>query len=156
MKKKFLCLITIGLFIFFDTVCILNAIGAVRKNRYDYEFIMNNSVVDGNRNGRYFYLDKGDVYISGTHYLLSTDDWGESNGFNSVSYVLCMSKFGPDKKIGSVSAKVDPDSQWHYTDYGPEGCLGYAEKSSSKYYLYIYKLDDGHNIAGSGVIYQND
>lgn len=40
----------------------------------------------------------------------------------------------------------------YYTN--PSGKIGTADEKSSKYYLQIYKVeDDGHNIKGSGTIY---
>ena len=57
-----------------------------------------------------------------------------------------------DQEIwSSIRAAVRIECDY-YTN--PSGKIGTADEKSSKYYLQIYKVeDDGHNIKGSGTIY---
>lgn len=109
-----------------------------------YSFTMNNMVVDGSKNNIYYSLDKGAVYISGTHWECSTDQ-GALDTYNPITYVLLRKRVGPDKGCGSIKCSLFSD---------PSGQLGTADTNSSDYYLQVYKVeDDGHNIEGNGTIY---
>lgn len=110
----------------------------------NYSFTLDHRVVDGSDNGTYHSLDKGTAYIDGGHYEYLTDK-GALSTYNNITYVLYRSRFGPDKSCGSIECD-------YYTN--PSGKIGTADEKSSKYYLQIYKVeDDGHNIKGSGTIY---
>lgn len=109
-----------------------------------YEFTMNYRVVDGKENDTYHSLNKGDVYISGSHYEYSTDKGAVSSHYD-IHYVLLRDRFGPDLNCGSITCTYNEN---------PSGKIGKADKKSSKYYIQVYKVeDDGHNIKGSGTVY---
>lgn len=138
-KKKFAVLLLLALLIFtcFSTIAFAAS--------SDYSFVMYNRVVDGSSQGIYHTLDQGNVYISGLHYEISTDPWAVNNGYNSIYYALVRERFGPDYKCGSASFEIYEH---------PSGLIGVADMDSSNYYLEIFKIeDDGHNIMGSGEIY---
>ena len=109
----------------------------------NYSFNMKYRVVDGKENKEFHSLNKGTVYITGEHYEYSADQGATTNNYD-IYYALIRSRLWFDKKCGSVCFSIDED---------PSGKLGTADKTSEKYYLQIYKVeDDGHNIKGSGTI----
>lgn len=109
-----------------------------------YSFTMNYRLADGKDNGQYHTLDKGNVDIDGTLIETSTDQ-GALKTYNDVCYVLFRDCLGPDKECGKMVCK---------NLQNPSGRIGLADQKSSKYYLQVYKVeDDGHNIAGSGTLY---
>ncbi len=108
-----------------------------------YSFTMNYRVVDGKSNGEFHTLNKGTVYIDGSHVVYSHDPGATS--YNDIYYCLIRDRLGPNVKCGSVSFPYSKS---------PSGKLGTADKDSSKYYLQIFKIeDDGHNMRGAGTIY---
>ena len=92
----------------------------------------------------YIQVKKGNVDIDGTLIETSTDQ-GALKTYNDVYYVLFRDCLGPDKECGKMVCKKLQN---------PSGRIGLADQKSSKYYLQVYKVeDDGHNIAGSGTLY---
>ncbi|WP_176762238.1 hypothetical protein [Eubacterium oxidoreducens] len=106
-----------------------------------YSYTMNYRLVDGSKNKQYYTLNGGRIYISGSHHEYSTDK-GALKTYNNIYYALYRKRAGADYYCGKIICSIK-DS--------PSGIIGIGDKTSSKYYLQIYKVeDDGHNIKGSG------
>lgn len=139
MKQRILaCLLVLG-------ICGTFSITAKAGAYSSYSFTLDNRVVDGSTTGSYHVLDTGAAYISGSHYVYSTDS-NKLSTQNTLYYSLVREVTGPDVVYGTVS---------YSAGQSPNGeRIGTADVKSGRYYLQIFKLeDDGYNIKGSGAIY---
>lgn len=109
-----------------------------------YNFTMNYRVVDGSENGEYHTLSAGKAYIYGTHRQFSSVP--NPTGPNTINYQLYNATSG--NNFGIV--KAIPNSYGEETTVsGTYSGLG----GGTKYYLFIWRVDDGRDIKGSGSIY---
>lgn len=113
-----------------------------------FSFTMNRRYVDGDENGQYHVLRKGSVYIKGTvTSIKQNNNYGGSKP-NPLFIGLYRSKTGPDAFCGEV--KLGSSSKINIT----ERKLGTADKTSGKYYLIAYKVEQDYwTTKGDGKVY---
>lgn len=141
MKRR---LLSIGLTIFILLIMFTPVYAASSSN---WDFTMDYRVVDGDANGKYHNLKKGDMSLSGSIYAYSKDAGAVEKPYK-VYISIYESKTGVDRSVGKTSKT--PSSQLN----SPVKISGsWGEQNAGKYYLIVYKSeDDGWNIKGSGTI----
>ena len=112
-----------------------------------WEFDMQYTLVDGNKNKEYHELDEGEMSLSGGVYAYSKDTL-RSTKPNKIYFAVRESRSGIDRSVGTTSVIPSLVLDKKVTVKGAWG-----EQKAGKYYLQIYKLDDdGWNIKGAGIL----
>lgn len=130
-----------------SVICILSIIIAMPSFAFAatnaYSFTMNLRIVDWSKNGQYFKLNKGTAKLSGTHYQYSSDP--SPVGPNPITYQLWNKTSG--NSFGTIKATPNKNGTSSSVSGSYSGLGG-----GTKYYLQIFRVDDGRNIKGSGKI----
>ena len=137
MKSK---LFSIG---FTSLLALVVAAPAAFSSSSSYSFTLDNRVVDGSKNGQYHNLSKGSATISGKQHQYSSDP--KPVGPNTISYQLWNKSSG--NSFGVVKSVPNSDGTSNSVKGTYSGLGG-----GSKYYLLIFRTDDGRNIKGSGTV----
>lgn len=140
MKRK--------VFSFFLVVSMLTIMSIpALANTSSWDFTMDLRYVSGDDNGIYHNMTSGNMYISGSVWVYSIDDWHAISPLN-VYIEVWESRFGPDRYVGRsiVTPRLPAGTKAYFSN-----TLG--SQSSGKYYIVAYKTDDdGFNIKGQGIL----